>query len=36
VKDAASQQVVDKIANAKTGARDKPLQAIKITSISFK
>jgi peptidyl-prolyl cis-trans isomerase A (cyclophilin A) len=36
VKDAASQQVVDKIANVKTGARDKPLQAIKITSISFK
>lgn len=36
VKEASSQQVVDKIANAKTGARDKPLQAIKITSVSFK
>ncbi len=36
VKDAASQQVVDKIASAKTGSRDKPLQAIKINSVSFK
>jgi peptidyl-prolyl cis-trans isomerase A (cyclophilin A) len=36
VTDAASQQVVDKIANAKTGPRDKPLQAIKITSVSVK
>jgi len=36
VKDASSQQIVDKIANAKTGARDKPLQAIRIISVSFK
>jgi peptidyl-prolyl cis-trans isomerase A (cyclophilin A) len=36
VKDATSQQVVDKIANAKTGPRDKPLQAIKITSVTYK
>ena len=36
VKDAASQQVVDKIANTKTGPRDKPLQAIKINTVSVK
>ena len=36
VKDATSQQVVDKIANTKTGPRDKPLQAIKITSVTYK
>jgi peptidyl-prolyl cis-trans isomerase A (cyclophilin A) len=36
VKDAASQAVVDKIAAAKTGANDKPVQAIKITSITIK
>ena len=36
VKDAASQQVVDKIANTKTGPRDKPAQAIKITSVTVK
>ncbi len=36
VKDAASQKVVDAIATVKTGANDKPAQAIKITSVSFK
>ena len=36
VKDAASQAVVDKIAVAKTGANDKPVQAIKITSVTIK
>jgi peptidyl-prolyl cis-trans isomerase A (cyclophilin A) len=36
VKDAASQAIVDKIAAAKTGANDKPVQAIKITSITIK
>jgi peptidyl-prolyl cis-trans isomerase A (cyclophilin A) len=36
VKDAASQTVVDKIAAAKTGANDKPVQAIKITSVTIK
>jgi peptidyl-prolyl cis-trans isomerase A (cyclophilin A) len=36
VKDAASQAVVDKIAAAKTGANDKPVQAIKITSVTIK
>jgi len=36
VKDAASQSVVDKIAAAKTGANDKPVQAIKITSVTIK
>jgi peptidyl-prolyl cis-trans isomerase A (cyclophilin A) len=36
VKDAASQKVVDAIATVKTGANDKPVQAVKITSVSFK
>jgi len=36
VKDAASQAVVDKIAAVKTGANDKPVQAIKITSVTIK
>ena len=36
VKDAASQKVVDAIATVKTGANDKPVQAVKINSISFK
>lgn len=35
-KDPASQAVIDKIATTKTGARDKPAQAIKIESISIK
>jgi peptidyl-prolyl cis-trans isomerase A (cyclophilin A) len=36
VKDAASQAIVDKIAAAKTGANDKPVQAIKINSVTIK
>jgi len=36
VKDAASQKVVDAIAAVKTGANDKPVQAVKINSVSFK
>ncbi len=36
VKDATSQKVVDAIAAVKTGANDKPVQAVKINSISFK
>ena len=36
VKDVASQKVVDAIAAVKTGANDKPVQAVKINSISFK
>ena len=36
VKDAASQKVIDAIATVKTGANDKPVQAVKINSISFK
>ena len=36
VKDTASQKVVDAIAAVKTGANDKPVQAVKINSISFK
>ena len=36
VKDDASQKVVDAIAAVKTGANDKPVQAVKINSISFK
>ena len=36
VKDAASQKVIDAIAAVKTGANDKPVQAVKINSISFK
>ena len=36
VKDAASQKAVDAIAAVKTGANDKPVQAVKINSISFK
>jgi peptidyl-prolyl cis-trans isomerase A (cyclophilin A) len=36
VKDTASQKVIDAIAAVKTGANDKPVQAVKINSISFK
>jgi peptidyl-prolyl cis-trans isomerase A (cyclophilin A) len=36
VKDAASQKVIDAIAAVKTGANDKPVQAVKINSVSFK
>jgi peptidyl-prolyl cis-trans isomerase A (cyclophilin A) len=36
VKDSASQKVVDAIAAVKTGANDKPVQAVKINSVSFK
>jgi peptidyl-prolyl cis-trans isomerase A (cyclophilin A) len=36
VVDAASQKVVDAIATVKTGANDKPVQAVKINSVSFK
>jgi len=36
VKDAASQKVVDAIAGVKTGANDKPVQAVKINSVTIK
>jgi peptidyl-prolyl cis-trans isomerase A (cyclophilin A) len=36
VKDVASQKVVDVIATVKTGANDKPVQAVKISKVSFK
>lgn len=36
VKDVASQKIVDAIATVKTGANDKPVQAVKINSVSFK
>ena len=36
VKDATSQAVVDAIAGVKTGANDKPVQAVKITSATIK
>jgi peptidyl-prolyl cis-trans isomerase A (cyclophilin A) len=36
VKDAASQKVADAIATVKTGKNDKPVQAVKINSVSFK
>jgi len=36
VKDGASQKVVDAISTVKTGKNDKPVQAVKINSISFK
>ena len=36
VKDIASQKVVDAISTVKTGANDKPVQAVKINSVSFK
>ena len=36
VKDAVSQKVVDAISAVKTGANDKPVQAVKINSVSFK
>ena len=36
VKDATSQAVVDAIAGVKTGANDKPVQAVKITSVTIK
>ena len=35
VKDAASQKIVDAISTTKTGAGDRPLQAIKINSVSI-
>ncbi|MEI8222049.1 MAG: peptidylprolyl isomerase [Actinomycetes bacterium] len=35
VKDAASQKVVDAIGTTKTGAGDRPIQAIKINSVSI-
>ena len=35
VKDAASQKIVDAIATTKTGAGDRPVQAIKINSVSI-
>jgi len=36
VKDAGSQKVVDAIAGVKTGANDKPVQAVKINSVTIK
>ena len=36
VKDEASKKVVDKIATVKTGAQDKPVQAVKIQSVTIK
>ena len=36
VKDAASQKVVDVISTVKTGANDKPVQAVKINSVTIK
>jgi peptidyl-prolyl cis-trans isomerase A (cyclophilin A) len=36
VKGAVSQKVVDAIATVKTGKNDKPVQAVKINSVSFK
>ena len=36
VKDDASKKVVDKIAAVKTGAQDKPVQAVKIQSVTIK
>jgi len=36
VKDEASQKVVDAIATCKTGAQDRPIEAIKINSVSLK
>lgn len=35
VKDKTSQQIVDKIAGTKTGNQDRPVQAIKINSVSI-
>ena len=35
VKDKASQQIVDKIAGTKTGNQDRPVQAIKINSVTI-
>jgi peptidyl-prolyl cis-trans isomerase A (cyclophilin A) len=35
VKDAASQKVVDKIATTKTGNMDRPVNAIKINSVTI-
>ena len=35
VKDAASQAVVDKIANVKTGAQDRPVEAVTINSVTI-
>jgi peptidyl-prolyl cis-trans isomerase A (cyclophilin A) len=36
VKDEVSKKVVDKIAAVKTGAQDKPVQAVKIQSVTIK
>jgi len=36
VKDEASQKIVDAIATCKTGAQDRPIEAIKINSVSLK
>ena len=36
VKDAGSQKVVDAIAGVKTGANDKPVQSVKINSVTIK
>ena len=36
VKDAASQKAVDAISTVKTGANDKPVQAVKINSVTIK
>ena len=35
VKDAASQSVVDKISNVKTGAQDRPVEAVTINSVTI-
>ena len=36
VKDEASQKIVDAISTVKTGANDKPVQAVKINSVTIK
>jgi peptidyl-prolyl cis-trans isomerase A (cyclophilin A) len=36
VKDSASQKIVDAISTVKTGANDKPVQAVKINSVTIK
>ena len=36
VKDSASQKIVDTISTVKTGANDKPVQAVKINSVTIK
>ena len=35
VKDAASQAVVDKISNVRTGAQDRPVEAVTINSVTI-